>query len=118
MIVVLLRFSFVPAFVLRFAFFPGLAITNFLIGIASSVAWECCDPLAIGGVGLVMVLVFLSWMVNFVVFFLWWLYLVMSRAVNVLLSALKLNLPPAVLTNLVIWCLVIVMVLLSGWLTC
>ena len=65
-----------------------------------------------------MVLVFLSLMVNFVVFFLWWLYLVMSRAVNALLSALKLNLPPAVLTNLVIWCLVIVMVLLSGWLTC
>jgi len=46
---------------------------------------------------------------------LWWLYLVMSRAVALLLlPAFMLSLPLAFLTNLVIWCLVIVMLLLTS----
>jgi len=51
-----------------------------------------------------------------VLLFLWWLYLVMSCACAMLLPAVKLSPPLALLTtNFVILCLVIVMVLLASW---
>jgi len=104
--------SLVGCRVVRPVAFPGLvAILN--SGVLLPVALFPPAPPAAGGV-VVVVLSLAPAPDDGVVFLLWWLYLVMSRAFALILLALKLSLPLELLSNLVILYLVIVMLLLAS----